>query len=232
MEKYTFLSIDILVFMIPLFFMRDKRFESKRTFNQLIPGLLCIAVLFTVWDLVFSHTLIRTFNPSYVVGFYFLGIPFEEYLLFLLIPFSVTVCYEYYLCIGPSHESTSKGNTLATALAVLFLFVAMFYHDRSYTFYTCLFSSLLLQFNIYFLKSNFLGSYFFVFAVALVPMILIHAVLTSHPVIEYNISAISGVKIGTIPFEDVVMFLMQSLLIITIFDNNKHGKSIRNLLSE
>ena len=232
MEKYTFLSIDILVFLIPMFFMRDKRFESKRTFNQLIPGLFCIAALFTVWDLAFSHSLIRTFNPRYVIGFYFLGIPFEEYLLFLLIPFSITVCYEYLLCIRPHVKSKHNGNRLATALAVLFLIVAMVFHHRSYTFYTCLFSSLLLQFNVYFLRSNFLGRYFFVFAVALVPMMLIHSVLTSHPIIEYSHSAISGVLIGTVPFEDVVMFLLQTLLIITIFDNNKHGKSIRNLLSE
>jgi lycopene cyclase domain-containing protein len=231
MEKYTFLFIDVLVFFIPMLLMLDKRFKSKKTFNQIVPGLLLMAALFTVWDLVFSHLLIRTFNPTYVIGYYFLGIPFEEYLLFLLIPFTVTVIYEYMLNLFPERMHQQSGNTFATILALLFLFLAIAFRQHQYTFYTCIFSSLLLQFNVYFLKSAFLGRYFFVFAVALVPAMLIHAVLTSHPIIQYSNTGISGIKIGTIPFEDIVLFLLQTLLVITIFDASKRGKSIRNLLS-
>lgn len=231
MEKYTFLLIDVLIFFVPMFLMLDKRFESKRTFNQLVPALLLMAALFTVWDLAFSHSLIRTFNPNYVIGFYFLGIPFEEYLLFLLTPFAVTVMYEYMTIVVPERMRQQNGNSFAMVLAVLFLFLAMAFRQHLYTFYTCLFSSLLLQFNVYFLKSQFLGRYFFVFAVALVPAMLIHGVLTSHPVIQYSHTGISGIKLGTIPFEDIVLLLLQTLLVLTIFDGYKRGKSIRNLLN-
>jgi lycopene cyclase domain-containing protein len=231
MEKYTFLFIDVLVFLVPMLLMLDKRFESKKTFNQLLPALVLMAVLFTVWDMVFSHLLIRTFNPSHVIGFYFLGIPFEEYLLFLLSPFAVTVMYEYMSNIVPEKMRQQNGNSFAMILAVIFLFLAMAFRQFPYTFYTCLFSSLLLQFNVYFLKSEFLGRYFFVFAVALVPAMLIHAVLTSHPVIQYSNAGISGIKIGTIPFEDIALLMLQTLLVLTIFDGYKRGKSIRNLLN-
>jgi lycopene cyclase domain-containing protein len=231
MEKYYFIAVDFVVFLIPFLFAFDKRIQIISTYKKLIPALISMAALFTIWDVVFTNTQIRTFNPEYVIGYYFLNIPIEEFLLFIFMPCLGSVVYEYLILVRPKLNPIKNADAIAIILALVFLVLAVVFHHKLYTFYTCLFSSLLLQFHIYFLKGNYLGKFFFVFALTLVPTMIIHGVLTSHPIIQYNSGQIIGIRIGNVPFENILYLMIQFLIVITIVEAYKSGRSIRNIIS-
>ena len=45
-----------------------------------------IAIIYLIWDVIFTNTGIWGFNNNYCLGIYFLKIPLEEWLFFFVIP--------------------------------------------------------------------------------------------------------------------------------------------------
>src|SRR5690606_5114561 len=91
-------------------------------------------------------------------------------------------------------------------VSVLFIF-GFVYYQRVYTVTTFWGLMILLLFTRYILKSRWLGRFYIVYALLLIPFLIVNGVLTGSglesPVVWYNESEIMGYRIGTIPVEDV-----------------------------
>src|ERR1700741_1031957 len=94
MQHYTYLALILFTLSYPLFkSFEDKiRFASKWKF--LFPGILASAAFFITWDILFTKYGIWSFNPDYVLGLFILRLPIEEWLFFIVVPFSCIFIYE------------------------------------------------------------------------------------------------------------------------------------------
>ena len=65
-----------------------------KNWGKFILSTTLIAAVFLVWDAIFTANGVWGFNDDYILGFSFFGMPIEEWLFFLIIPFCCVFIYE------------------------------------------------------------------------------------------------------------------------------------------
>jgi len=88
-----------------------------------------------------------------------------------------------------------------------------------YTTVTFTLLGMFLTLNLVTLKSWFLGRFFLTYLISLIPFAVVNGLLTSMPVLIYNDLENSGIRIGTIPFEDFFYSMLMLLMNITIYEH-------------
>lgn len=105
-------------------------------------------------------------------------------------------------------------------LIFLLLIFGAYYIHKLYTGVTFMLTGLFLAFIMLKLRMRFMGRFYFAFALILIPFLIVNGILTGffteEPVVWYNDSETLGVRIGTIPLEDVVYGMLMLLVPITI----------------
>ena len=171
-------------------------------------------LFFLFWDVLFTVKGVWSFNPHYIIGITFFGLPLEEILFFLTVPFAcifIYACLNYYIKWQIDNRLTRMISNLIIMLCIL---VLIFHYNRIYpaiTFSLLLVLMLLLQ---YVFKVSWLNRYYMAYVVALIPFYMVNGILTSIPVVMYNNNENMGKRIGTIPVED--HFYLMALLIMNI----------------
>ncbi|HET9486859.1 MAG TPA: lycopene cyclase domain-containing protein, partial [Chryseosolibacter sp.] len=68
----------------------------------------------------------------------------------------------------------------------------------------------------------FMGRFYFAFGVILIPFFIVNGILTGsfidEPVVWYNNTENLGIRLGTVPLEDVVYGMLMLLVPITIWE--------------
>lgn len=232
---YTYLAVDIGCLAAPLllsFYPRYQFYKQWRFF--LLPGLV-IALAFLVWDAWFTHLGVWGFNAAYTTGRFFAGMPLEEYLFFLCIPFAGTFTFYVFGLIFRFDFLKRVSRGFTALLACVLLLAAALNHNRLYTGLTFLFLAVAL---IFFVAKNvawlprFLCSYAFI----LIPFVLSNGVLTGsffgRTVVWYNDAEHLGIRFLTIPLEDVFYGMLLLLLNVAGFEwlrNKKLSSSLTGL---
>nr|WP_262895495.1 lycopene cyclase domain-containing protein [Mucilaginibacter segetis] len=102
----------------------------------------------------------------------------------------------------------------------------LLFHNRLYTVVTF---GLLLFFMLVLVgvtKSKWLNQFYIAYVVSLVPFYLVNGFLTSIPVVLYNDHQNTGLRIGTIPFEDHFYSMTLLLMNIAFFEYFKNRKKL------
>lgn len=71
----------------PLLLSRDPKLGLYRHPRVLAGTLALVAVPYWVWDVIATERGHWSFNPAYTLGIRLLGMPLEEWLFFLVVPF-------------------------------------------------------------------------------------------------------------------------------------------------
>ena len=181
-------------------------------------------MFFIVWDVIFTNLGVWGFNPKYLVGINLINLPIEEWLFFLIIPYSslfIYVCLNYFIkkdIIG------DHGVTIARILGPLLILVAIFSYFQAYTFWNFMFAGLFLILQGYYLKSSYLGRFFMAYLVHLIPFLIVNGILTgsfiAEPIVWYNNEENLGIRIGTIPVEDTIYALLLLLMNVTFYEGH------------
>jgi lycopene cyclase domain-containing protein len=133
-----------------------------------------------------------------------------------------------YHCLGlfwEKYNFKSLSAVMVYLLMLISLVGILFHYDKAYTLWTSvvLFSVLFVQKFV--LKSNWLGTFFMVYFVLLIPFIIVNGLLTGsfydQPIVWYNNGDNLGVRIGTIPMEDVFYGLQLILINVSIYEGFK-----------
>jgi lycopene cyclase domain-containing protein len=222
-ERYSYLELDFLSFLIPLLFSFTKKNNFYRKWKFVWPAILFPGIIFIGGDSWFTRIGVWGFNPRYLTGIYFLQLPLEELLFFICIPYACLFTYES-ISIPSLKESTgSKIPVLISGtLAVALLITGVLNYTKWYTSVAFLSLALLLLLLNWVWKATYMGKFYFAFLFILIPFFLVNGILTGtgigQPVVWYKGSETLGIRIGTIPIEDIFYAMLLILMNVTVLE--------------
>lgn len=221
---FTYLFLILFTLSYPLF----KSFENKINYSSkwkfLFPAIIASAVFFIVWDIWFTKLGIWKFNPDYILGIYILNLPIEEWLFFIVVPFSCVFIYEVMNYFVKKDILKRYTPFITLFLVVLLVALSVIYIDRFYTLITFSLLSFFLLTHQFVIKSDYLGRFYLAWLVCIIPFLIVNGVLTAAPVLIYNNSENMGIRIFTIPLEDVFYGMLNILQVVTIYEWLKRKK--------
>jgi len=216
--KYTYLLINVLTVFFPVVLSFDKKVHFYKSWKFIWPGMAITALFFLFWDVLFTVKGVWSFNSHYIIGLTLWGLPLEEMLFFITVPFAcifIYACLNYYVKWEMDNKLIHIVNGLIVILSVLGL---IFYHGRLYTIVTFGVLLVLMPLLQYIFKVRWINRFYLAYLVALVPFYIVNGILTSIPVVLYNNSENMGKRIGTIPVEDHFYLLILLLMNIGFFE--------------
>ena len=158
------------------------------------------------------------------------GLPIEEWLFFLVVPYSCVFLYEVMRYFIRRDVLGSVARPLSIGLIVVLTVVGVLYIDHIYTAITFLCTAAMLALHVFVLKSTYLGRFYVGYAVSLIPFFLVNGILTGwlldEPIVWYNNAENLGIRLNTIPLEDSMYLLFFLLLTITFYERplkREHG---------
>jgi lycopene cyclase domain-containing protein len=225
-STYTYLIINILTIFFPVVLSFDKRVAFYKSWKYIWPGMALTGVLFLFWDVLFTINGVWSFNDQYIIGIKFFGLPLEEILFFLTVPFAcifIYACLNYYVKWQPD-KAVARSISGLLALGCVFILMANF--DKLYTAVTFGLLPVLLLVLLFVIKAEWLGRFYMAFMVSLIPFYIVNGLLTSIPVVLYNNDQNLGIRVGTIPFEDHFYSMALLLMNVGFFEYFKSRKKL------
>lgn len=218
---YTYFLILAASLAGPLALSFDKKVAFYKSWKYLFPATIIPAIFYIVWDSYFTQWGVWSFNQNYISGIHYFGLPLEEILFFFVVPYCCVFIYECVRCYFPQIKNQQSANQLLKLLAVVAIATGIFFYKKYYTGYTFIllgiFLALFFSFKKYFTSFN--SKLFIIsFAIILLPFLMVNGFLTAIPVVLYNDAENLGIRIYTIPFEDVFYGMLLIFLNILIFE--------------
>lgn len=182
------------------------------------------ALLYIVWDIYFTTKGVWSFNEAYITGIKLYNLPLEEVLFFFIVPYC---CVFIYACIRsyfPNLVNKKSADWILKGLAVLLLLTGIIYFDKYYTGWTFIFTGafILIIYSVRKFFNSFDAVSFLVsYAICLIPFLIVNGFLTAIPVVIYNDAENLGIRIYTIPFEDVFYGMLLILMNIVLYEKLK-----------
>lgn len=198
----SYLAINILIVLIPLILSFEKNVRFYRKLRNVLYSIFIVGIIFITWDVKATKTGDWSFNPEYTGSIEMFGLPLEEILFFVTVPYSIIFIYEslsFYL----KERSYSFDKKYFLLLCAIFLTAGFINSDKNYTAAILIFCSMIFLFS-YFCDHKVYSSKISILTILIsfIPFLIVNYILTSLPVVEYNPEAIIGVRITTIPAED------------------------------
>jgi len=226
-----YLWLDILTLAGPFILSFDKKVAFWRFWKRLFPGVLVMMAIFIPWDIAFTEHGVWGFNPEYLSGIWIAGLPLEEWLFFIVVPYA---CVFIYACLNayfPKWGHSQYGINMARALGPLLILIGVMHYNQLYTLTAFGGCGALLIVLGYAFKPDWLGRFFNAYFVALVPFFVVNGILTGtgidRQVVWYNDAHNLGVRLGTIPLDDTVYNMLMLLIVVTTLESlNRRSKPL------
>lgn len=166
-----------------------------------------VAVVFLIWDAFFTASGVWGFEDSYSLGIFLFKMPIEEWLFFLIIPFcSLFTHFAFFYKFPDVRLSKTTTIAITMILIVVSLVLVLNYSSRAYTFVNYLFLCFTLSIGLLF-NIQLLQKFYISFLIVLVPFFIVNGVLTGVatdvPVVWYDNAENLGIRITTVPVEDI-----------------------------
>ncbi len=167
-----------------------------------------VASVFIAWDVWFTANGVWWFNDRYLIGIRLFGLPLEELLFFICIPFS---CVFTYHCLDKFFKldwNVSIEKIFVIVSAVVCFIIAYLFKDRIYTLVTFTTTAASLLILYFVLKARWIGKASFVYLILMPGFFAVNGILTGtgleSPIVNYNSGDFIGFRMLTIPVEDTV----------------------------
>lgn len=221
-----YLILLILSILFPLVLSFDKKVGFYKHWPVLLPSLVLTGAFFIVLDIYFAREGIWGFNPRYHSGIVPAGLPLEEWLFFIVIPYASIFIHYVLIAYFPDAILTDKTTRIISAsLMAILLLAVILYPGRVYS--AVYFSLMIILLLISpFERTGLLNRFFISFPVILIPFIIINGILTGSfiegEVVWYDETEITGLRLITIPVEDFAYGF--SLILINLLFMNYFRK--------
>lgn len=220
MEKYTYLIINFFIIIGPLLFTFNRLVNYKNKLRYVFTSILVVATIYILWDVLATAAGHWAFSEIYTSGFRLLGLPIEEILFFITVPYSCLFVYEVINRFLTDREFQINDNYLYVAAlllsAIAFLFLS------GYTLVVVLSTAIVLVAHKVLGVNTFLKKNFWVFMIISYGLFIgTNYFLTSIPVVTYGAEFNLGIRITTIPLEDFIYNFSMLGAYAMIFDKVK-----------
>lgn len=142
-----------------------------------------------------------SYNTSYIIGARLFNLPIEEIAFFFVVPFA---CLVVFMMIRRYMDGIIKWSTaryILLALGTVTWLFASAYHDKSRTGFDSFIA--IITFGYLWFSPIITTRAFWYWNITILTLCLVcNSFLTGLPVVIYNESFMSGVRLGTIPVED------------------------------
>jgi lycopene cyclase domain-containing protein len=200
---YLYLLIDLAIIIFPLAIsFEGKRINYLSKIKSVALSTLIVSTVYIIWDVFATSRGHWSFNSDYLVGLSFLGLPLEEILFFITVPFSCLFAYEALVYFLKDARMPLPDKLLPIiGVAIALLSIAFFRNE--YTFLALLSVGLSIL-AVSMLDRTFFSSrlYWAYIAVTFMLFFIFNFLLTSLPIVEYSDLATTGLRVTTIPIED------------------------------
>ncbi|GAB4198715.1 MAG: hypothetical protein Fur0023_00260 [Bacteroidia bacterium] len=206
-KHFTYLIIDFLVILFPLLFSFSKHFPFIKEWKFYAPINIIVAIIFIMWDALFTDIRVWWFNDQYTIGIKLFNLPIEEVLFFICIPYACTFSYYAIDKYIRWNVSANAVNIFYYALVLFLIIFSLIFPFRYYTNVTFL----LLIFTLIVLlktKHRDLLQKMMMTYVFIIPFFLLSngtltgGLFVDDPIVFYNSSHFSNIRIINIPLED------------------------------
>ncbi|WP_313373836.1 lycopene cyclase domain-containing protein [Chishuiella sp.] len=221
MIAFTYLLILFFTVIICFIASFDKRLQFNHYFGAFIKASILVAIPFIGWDIWFTEKGVWWFNKSYTLNIIIAGLPLEEWLFFIFIPFS---CVFTYFSIDKFFKLKwlIGFNNLITFITIIVCSViALLHYDKIYTLVTAIITIITLIFLHFIVRIDWISKASLVFTILMLGFLPVDGILTGtgleSPIVNYNPADFLGIRILTIPIEDAVYGYSQFLLNLYFF---------------
>ncbi len=199
----TYLALDLGSAAIPLAYAFTRRSGFSRRLGKAFAAITATATPFLVWDVWFTRIGVWGFNPDYLLGLSVWGLPLEEILFFFCIPFACLFLHDHLHRLTALRFPAGATRRAATLLALPCLALAALHTDKAYTFSAFSLAGLCcIAWSLGALRER-TGSFAVSFLFILIPFFLVNGALTALPVVWYDDARNLGIRMGSIPVEDL-----------------------------
>lgn len=219
--KDLYLYLDIGSIVIPLVFSFQTRLAFFKMWKYAFPAILISALFFILWDIYYTKIGIWGFNSDYLTGVKIFNLPVEEIMFFLCIPYSCLFTWHCLNLVGKMEKWKNIEPWITTGVLIFISLSALLFANRLYTGVTFIMLSVMIILLKLWLKVKWLGRFYITWAILLIPFCIVNGILTgtglNAPIVWYNNHENMGIRIGTIPVEDIFYGMFLILLNITLY---------------
>lgn len=220
--RWTYLILDIVSFSIPFLYSFHPKMKLIRWWKPILISISITAIFFITWDIFFAVHGIWGFNPTYLLGYNLIHLPFEEWLFFWMIPYASLFIYFSLLYFKPRWSlSMSFSKTFSVVILFGSLLVLLFHFDKTYTLVNLVTLTLVLGYTLI-VQPQLLSRFYLAYLVILIPFIIVNGALTGmftqEPVVWYNNLENLGIRIITIPVEDFAYAFSMLLMSLNLIE--------------
>ena len=218
MRHYLYLIIDIATIFVPFFFSFHPRIKFHKKLKAFFPAMVVSGCAYLSWDIYFTVQGIWGFNPDYLMALSIWHLPIEEVLFFVCIPFACVFSHYTLIAISPQ-GGLSRGmtNLISAFLALILILMVALFFDKTYTAFNAFFTLTILVVT-FVSKPILLRRFYIAWGLLMLPFLMVNGVLTGSlinaPIVWYNNAENLGIRIFTIPVEDV--FYGMGLVLLNI----------------
>jgi lycopene cyclase domain-containing protein len=227
--------VNVSCFAVPFLFSFYPAIRFYRHWKSWLVGAAGTMLLFIPWDIAFTHMGVWGFNQNYLLGNFLVNLPAEEWLFFVAIPYACVFTYHCFRTFIKNPPAPSLMKTLAIVMLVAAMITGLLHFDRWYTATAHFAAAIMLALHIFVWKSRYLPWFVLMYLVILVPFVISNGVLTglefwqypffnsepdlvSDMVVWYNNAENLGVRIFSMPVDDLAYGLTMLLLNVTIYE--------------
>ncbi len=230
MSLYLILLISSVI--IPFFLSFDRKVSFYRIWPFLLPALVITAIPFILADIFFTGRGIWGFNPRYNSGIIIASLPLEEWLFFILIPYSSIFIHYVLKAYFPDLMLTDRITRITTVILTAVLLIGVILNsERAYPalYFSVMIIVLLISISA---GKKLLNRFYISFLIIIIPFLIINGILTgsfiAEEVVWYNPDEITGIRVFTVPVEDFTYgfsLILLNLLLMNYFRRWSHKKS-------
>lgn len=229
MIQYTYFLILAISVAGPFLLSFDKKVRFYKKWKFAIPAMILPAILYIIWDSYFTKMGIWGFNEQRITGIHFFNLPIEEILFFFIVPYCCTFIYECVRTYFPDLKCTKSADIILGAIGFILFIIGIVFYNKIYTastfIGTAFFIGVILIFRRFF--NDFHTTAFFIsYGIILLPFLIVNGLLTAIPVVVYNDAENLGIRMYTIPLEDIFYGMLLVMMNIAVYEKLKNSRVV------
>jgi len=216
-----YLWVILISFAGPFALSFDKKVHFYTHWKSVFIGISIVALVFIFSDELFTQWGIWGFSPQYLLGVYLGNLPLEEVLFFIIVPYNCLFIHEVLKAYFPRINLELFSFYFLILTAILSVVLIFIYWGNYYT-VTYSFTTFLLSILSLINKQIWMHRFVLTYLVSVIPFLIVNGILTGMftpaPIVWYNELHIVGIRIITIPVEDLLYNFSMLLPIIWIHE--------------